>query len=1148
MQVAFLPRLGVGRSFSKKLARLKQMDGINRGMIERSIYWIAALLAVMVLVPATAFEVRLPADPSEAERFSAQELTAYLGQMGVDHPDVVFEVGATASNRQWVERELAGRSDEAFFIGHEEQRVRLAGRTPRATLYSVYAFLESQGCRFFAPGPLGEVVPKVVALKLKPGVSVHEPVIGTREIGGGPPPGVEQYDAVDWRVKNRLNRAFALRPALGKDAETRRQLDQAWRHRGGGRQWQWIAHNFGFMFPQEDRWFERHPEYFAIYEGRRRAPGSEGKPYYGGGNLALTNPDVIQHVADYAVQWFNDHPEGEVVPLWPNDGAIYWDESPEAMALGGQNFRRGLEGSMTRRMITFANKVAGRVAERHDASRLLLLPAYANYIEPVPEAQLASNLFVQYCYHGDYAHGPLESEHNAKAVQRMRQWASQANHFGVWEYFLIGDIYETKAKPILLPLVYRVRDTMQFLDGLDTTHYFTQANPVYQTYNPLVFYATARYAWDPSIDADALIEDFCRASFGEEAGALLAEFYISMERACLASDWAPMTYAEVATPSPRVFTPELLEQLEALLAKAVGAKMSADERARYDRVVEAFEATRGAVRVSSVVDLTGEQPWRLQRLPDAYIVNPEGQSIDPQRFAMLVQQAIDTGGGSPALQRTAFRLPRRVEAIERLERGGLRLDVVPGLGGRAIRLIDTNTEWNYFAEGTGDDTLSAVGTRYFNYGGYETYVGRGFAGPGWEQVYEVTDRSPYAITLTAKGEDWRIERTYQLFDKPARLIIKDTLTNTASIPQLISLRTHPQLSLGGDQGEVLLYERAVDTEAWQRTDTISGLHDQIASAPSYSFEQCVWQPALHRGLIWRTSADAGIKPVESYVFLAESRQYFQLERMGPALNLKPGQAYDIQQAITPIIGAVPGPAGQDVAPNAAVPDLVQGEPKEWVQGPRQPGEEDRKAAAFDPDHRLVIKAPSPRIDRGTLACWIRPTSSEGQAGWALSVGNNVNGWLVLTADRKQFGFLAKLGTKPYQQSGEAYVSLSTPWSNEIDQSDWRHVAVSWQVDQDTSLAELVIWVDGKVAEKRGDVRWPASFPAGPLVIGGNSASAKSAGAIELADVLLLNRFSDQDDIKGLMTKPAKADDLSWHLPLQGTTQLNITQGADDDVK
>mgnify|MGYP001813317071 CR=1 FL=1 len=309
----------------------------------------------------------------------------------------------------------------------------------------------------------------------------------------------------------------------------------------------------------------------------------------------------------------------------------------------------------------------------------------------------------------------------------MREWSSQAEQFGVWEYFLIGDIHEVKPVPVLLPLVYRVRDTMRFLEEIETTHYFTQANPVYQSFNPLVFYATARYAWDPSLDADALIADYCLSSFGPAAAEPMTAFYLEMERACYDSDWRPTTYAEVATPSPKVFSPELLKRLSQLLKQARDSEMTEKQSARYERVVEAFEATRGAVRVSSVVDLSSEQPWRIQRLADAYVVNPEGKPIDPKRFQMLVQQAIDTGGGGPKLQRTAFLLPRRIEPIVRLEQGPLELDVLPGLGGRAIRLVDQRTGWNYFSEGAIDDSLPNVGARYFNYGGYETYIGRGFA-------------------------------------------------------------------------------------------------------------------------------------------------------------------------------------------------------------------------------------------------------------------------------------------------------------------------------------------------------------------------------------------------------------------------------------
>ncbi|MEO0964419.1 MAG: DUF4838 domain-containing protein [Planctomycetota bacterium] len=1095
-------------------------------MIERSILIATlALFAVFWVHPCTA---------SEQERtrttFASQELDNYAKRMGLDTVSLSVEIGATPGNTHFLAEHVQSEAEEAFLIGIDGDMLRLVGNSERGTLYAVYAFLELQGCRFFGPGPLGEVVPSRTTWLLPDDVWVRTPAIGTREIGGGPPPGITFEQAIDWRAKNRLNRAFALRPTRVPETERRRQLAKAWTDRGGMRRWQWIAHNFGFMFPPEQGWFDKHPEYFAWYEGRRRRPGSEGRPYYGGGNLALTNPDVVDHVASFAIDWFDRHPDGEVVPVWPNDGAIYWDESPEALALGGRNFTPGPEGSMTRRLTLFANAVARRVAEHHPPDKLILLPAYANYIEPIDDVPLEPNVFVQYCYHGDYAHAPT-AEINAKSAEQMRRWASQTDHFGVWEYFLIGDIHETKTTPVLLPLVYRVRDTMRFFDELGLTHYFTQANPIYQPHNTLLFYATARYAWDPWLDANKLIDDYCHHAFGPDAGEPMAGFYRVMEASCLASDWQPMTYADVATPSPRVFTPEVVQRMAALLEQAKTSPMTEEQAARLAMIDEAFHATRNAIRVAEVVDLSGGKPWRLARLRSAYIVNPDGPEVDTDRFRSLVQHAVDTGGGGPALQRTAFRTPRRVEPMQRITSDHLALDILPGLGGRAIRLTDRRTGWNYFAEGSGDDTLPSIGAGYFNYGGYETYTGRGFAQPGWEQAFEVVSQNTASIVLETQGDGWRLKRTYDLAAKPGTLRIVDELT--AKEAAQLALRTHPQLTLGGSAGRAELYRRS-DRQAWTRIDRLRGLHDQIRRyEPNTTIEEAVWSPDLRRGLAWTTTVDHAEHTPESYVFVGDNDAYFQLERFGPSLRLEPGDTYRIVQDIRPIFHAPDAPA--ETSTTQGNTQIVTGQPAQWIDDV-SPGHASGRAARFGGQHKLRLHANGLGRDRGTIAAWFRlPKTEANTPGWLLSVGDNRDAWLLTTVDATGLTWIAKLGEAPYTRTGEAYVSVKAAWP-EGSLDGWHHLVITWDANGGDA-ADVVVYLDGQAVERRQGVGWPASFPAGPVVIGGNSASAAPAGFLDVKDLALLPRALTSDEVEGLMEGLAPPAEAAWRLPLDGDTRV-----------
>lgn len=1092
----------------------------------------------------------VPEQPTETERFAAQELARYLGrQLDATLPiqtlssstpanGMVIEIGRTAGNlsdQQALTTPLIEDGNDSFIIAVEPERIRLVGGGDRGTLYAAYALLEMTGCRWFAPGASGEIVPTFDHIDLPVGKQAHRPANITREIGGGPIAGQDPLELVDWSAKNRLNRKFALRDGYLQRLTDHPEAAKAWAKRGGMESWQWIAHNFSFMFPAEENWFERHPEYFALYKGKRVPLGTPGRPGYGGGNLALTNPDVVDHAARFAIEWFDKNPQGTVVPMWPGDGAIKWDESPEAMDLGGRNFTRGEEGSMTRRMATFSNAVARQVAERHP-DRLILLPAYANYLLPIPGLELEPNIFVQYCYHGDYAHGPEQSPVNAEAAERMRVWAEQAEHFGVWEYFLIGDYTVTEPVPVILPLVYRVRDTMRFLDSIGSRRYFTQSNNVYQKYNPLVYYATARYAWDPSLDADALIDDFCIKSYGPDAGAKVASFYKAIERSCQASDWRPTGYSDVAQPSPKVFTESLLVELEALLAEAEAAEMTQEQSDRLALVREAFDHTRANIGTLTAAGLDTETPWRLERGEDAYVVNADGPDIDKKRFDDLVRHAIDTGDFSEQFERMVFRARKRSEPIVWIENDALRVGVLPGLGGRLIRLVDKRTGHNFMEEHPGTTTLDSIGDRYFNYGGYEEYIGRDFAGPGWEWAYDsrvVQQPDATAIVVTATTDDWRLERTYLLpRGDRGELSVESRLTNRSASPVTTLLRTHPQFTLGDDGAELALLIQAENGSI--RQTTLDEQHDGVTIQPAGAW--AVIHPDQERVLLHRFEA----KQAQPYLFKGDG--YFQLELFGQTTTLAPEQTLVMRQHVAvnddpaelkkllrepmPRLSIDRSPLDDAPANTRLRVDPIE-ENVELVPG--QVG----RAGGFsgEPNSGLLFDSRLLRANAGTVEFWVKLPQSLEQTphGWLVSIGSNSPSWWYIVAGGGQLAFLSKAGQKPFTGPNEHYASLPTgplDWPAET----WHHVALAW-ADGGPGQALLRWYVDGEPILEHSDLTLGGAFSTPHIGIGRNTAAqnGRFVGAID--ELRISNRPRNAAEIRasyerGRARQPLQPDDAT----------------------
>jgi hypothetical protein len=839
--------------------------------------------------------VVLSADASVTERFAASELVRYVKLMtGREMPVVgaaaqtgkhLFLIGRGASGNGYsseFDPAAAGKGPDSFIIDAGGQRTALIGGSDRGTLYSVYELLEQQGCRWFFPGRLGEVVPAKSELILQSGKRKFVPDFIQRSVEAGQTEGIDFEETIDWAAKNRLNFMFSMRLPFVKKFLPREKWD-AWDKRGGLQEWQWICHNFDFMIPSS-KYFGEHPEYYALYKGKRLPSGSPGRPGYGGGNICTANQDVIKICAGFANEWFDKNPRGIVVPVWPNDGAITWCECDECRKLKGINFMSGKRGSMSRRMITFANAVAKAVADKHP-DRFILCPAYSNYVMP-EDVPVEKNVLVQYCLHGDYAHGLDRSKENAEEKEWIDAWAAKAaGHMGVWEYFLLGDHYSAPTEnAAMLPVTYRARDTINYLKKIGVNWYFTQTSPKYWKHNIFPYYVTARYIWQADRNFDQFADDFFNNMYGD-AGQDVKNFYLQIENSVSASDWHPSVYSDVAVPSPKVFTPALLAQCAASLDRAAKKNLTPVQRERLKLVENTFSNIKSNIGTQSALGIDPRAQWRIERRQDAYVINPDGRELSDLDMTRLVTNAIDSGNFNKDFERLIFRARKRQVPVITLENDAVKVGTIPELGGRIIRFSDKQTGKNFLKEPADGNSLKSIGEAYFNYGGYEEYIGKAFAGPGWENAFtwkKVSAADGDSLVMDADIGDFHLRRTLMLKKGMDRALeVESVLTNKTAVPLTTQLRVHPALSLGGDSGEFKVVILGADGKL--KSSTVNAEHDRFTH---------------DNGGVWAvidTAKNCGIANVfpagSAWIYLCKTApDTFNMELLGKEQLLKPGES------------------------------------------------------------------------------------------------------------------------------------------------------------------------------------------------------------------------------------------------------------------
>jgi hypothetical protein len=399
---------------------------------------------------------------------------------------------------------------EEFEVEATPEKIVLRARTVGGVYHAVYWFLEEAvGVRWLWPGETGEAVPERTEITFPVGVHREAPDYAWRAV----------------QVQGACNKAMdintMLHGVLGLPVSYLEEF-QLWcrRNRFGGLN---IAdgHRWAEIAPPEV-FGELHPEYYALVRGERDCRPHDGKH---GNQPCLTNPDVIQLVADYACASFAARPELDAVSIALNDGGDSCecpdcqavDEAAGSAETGAiEHFdratseaaeRAGAPRSVTDRLFWHLQQVVDRVKERLP-ERLLMTQLYSHYRRPPVTHRLPPEVIGQYCVMGSafWDDRARETEY-----ARIREMGKVAPGLGIYEYYSQGAWPEIHR---LFPQL--VADTAKEYYAAGARYFATQPGTGFAA-NGLNLFVLGRCLWDVGIDPDAVVEDYCRSGFGPAA-------------------------------------------------------------------------------------------------------------------------------------------------------------------------------------------------------------------------------------------------------------------------------------------------------------------------------------------------------------------------------------------------------------------------------------------------------------------------------------------------------------------------------------------------------------------------------------------------------------------------------------------------------
>lgn len=431
--------------------------------------------------------VVIPDDASREIKYSARELALYLNRItGSDHPVTTASSSDRSGNQIHVGLnpgidnvpDMTKCAPDGYWLkSQRDGSLLIVGGSDVGTSHGVYGFLQDYcGVRFFLPGADGTHVPENKELSLPLLDSLNNPFFVSRHF-------------------------FA-----------RNSYDHAW-YKHNRMSWPrfYIHHGLG-SYIRPSVYGESNPEYFPVKTpgGEREVPPSDRNVRW---QPCMSNPGVVEVVAENVIEYFRENPEDVVISLGVNDmgGYCRCDECEKVNGKPGRN-SRGMP-DFARLAFTFYNKVAERVAAACPEKYIGII-AYANMRDFPEDMTLHPNIMVIRVN----SFLPFFCDENRKDLPQSLEMFKSAKFFGLYSYFY--------GRGYLIP-VFPMKILEEYVDAMaaapNARLWASECVPQWPV-DGIKYYILARKLWDPSLRYRDLLAEFTTTMFGEGSSDML-EFY-----------------------------------------------------------------------------------------------------------------------------------------------------------------------------------------------------------------------------------------------------------------------------------------------------------------------------------------------------------------------------------------------------------------------------------------------------------------------------------------------------------------------------------------------------------------------------------------------------------------------------------------------
>jgi len=465
-------------------------------------------------------------------------------------PSILLGCGLARAAR--LGNRLDGLQKDGIVCTVRDNALILSGRRPRGTLYAVYDFLESLGCRWVMPGPFGELYPEMKTISTSID-KVQNPSHRERywwcTYGHA-----EGYPQWTLRTKGNFVRALG-------DARVAQGHALSGPLRWGANQ---ERYRVKVVRDGEETWTLPDDFYAQV----------NGKPHHAVPNMS--NPRVWDMYADRYTGQFGASPFLRYVSISAEDG-LTLDEHAWTRKLNSNEFDHFIGApSATDRMWYFHNRVIDKVTAVHPDAKFGVL-VYSNNMSPPRVERVHPNMALVFAPLGisplHHVRDP-KSKTNRSYREWFEDWMIMAEAAGAEAYYYD---YEPMGycwnMAMICPRWAIIGKNYPWFHQLGLDGHTTQGYDDWASCG-LNNYLMQRLYWNVGQDYQDVIADYAKARFGAAAPAMV-EYYDTLEKRM---DEIPDLYSNEVWDNHLILTPAVRKQCRAILKKA--AKLAGADRAK----------------------------------------------------------------------------------------------------------------------------------------------------------------------------------------------------------------------------------------------------------------------------------------------------------------------------------------------------------------------------------------------------------------------------------------------------------------------------------------------------------------------------------------------------------------------------------------